>query len=209
MFREPLNKLPGSGWPLARGAVRAGRVFEVLDTEPVVRDAPGAIPLPRQSRTLELRDLEFEYFPGQPVLRGISATITPGQMVAFVGSSGVGKSTLLNLLPRFYDPTGGALLLDGHDLRAVKLADLRKHIAIVLQENPLLPASVAENIAYGRPDANESEIARYSQLAGADGFIRALPDKYGTPINENGNNLSGGQRQRIAIARALITEAPI
>jgi ABC-type multidrug transport system fused ATPase/permease subunit len=208
-FYEPLNKLTGSGSTLAQGAVQSRRVFEVLDTEPAVRDAPGAIPLPRQARTLELRDLQFEYFPGQPVLRGISATITPGEMVAFVGSSGVGKSTLLNLLPRFYDPTGGALLLDGHDLRTVKLADLRKHIALVLQENPLLPASVAENIAYGRPDANETEVARYSRMAGADGFIEALPDKYGTPINENGNNLSGGQRQRIAIARALITEAPI
>jgi subfamily B ATP-binding cassette protein MsbA len=208
-FYEPLNKLTGSGSTLAQGAVQSRRVFEVLDTEPAVRDAPGATPLPRQSRTLELRDLEFEYCPGQPVLRGISATITPGEMVAFVGSSGVGKSTLLNLLPRFYDPTGGALLLDGHDLRTVRLADLRRHVALVLQENPLLPASVAENIAYGRPDAAAAEIERYARMAGAAEFIEALPERYDTAINENGNNLSGGQRQRIAIARALITEAPL
>jgi ABC-type multidrug transport system fused ATPase/permease subunit len=130
-------------------------------------------------------------------------------MVAFVGSSGVGKSTLLSLLPRFYDPTDGAIQLDGQDIRGVRIKDLRKHIALVLQENVILPASVSENIAYGRPDATESQIHHAARLAEADTFIRALPQGYQTEINESGANLSGGQRQRIAIARALITEAPI
>ena len=139
----------------------------------------------------------------------MSAQVKPGEMVAFVGSSGVGKSTLLNLLPRFYDPTGGAILLDGHDLRSLTVADLRKHVALVLQENPLLPATVAENIAYGRPDANEAEIRKYAVMAGAADFIDAMPEEFDTMLNENATNLSGGQRQRIAIARALITEAPV
>jgi subfamily B ATP-binding cassette protein MsbA len=130
-------------------------------------------------------------------------------MVAFVGSSGVGKTTLLNLLPRFYDPTGGSLELDGHDLRNIKVRDLRQHIALVLQEGLILPTSIAENIAYGRPDATPQQIQAAARLAGADVFIEKLAQKYETEVTENGQNFSGGQRQRIAIARALLTEAPI
>jgi ABC-type multidrug transport system fused ATPase/permease subunit len=130
-------------------------------------------------------------------------------MVAFVGPSGVGKSTLLSLVPRFYDPTAGAIKLDGQDIRGVKIKDLRRHIALVLQENVILSTTVAENIAYGRPDATDDQIRHAARLAEADDFIRALPDAYETHITESGSNLSGGQRQRIAIARALITEAPV
>jgi ATP-binding cassette, subfamily B, bacterial len=130
-------------------------------------------------------------------------------MVAFVGPSGVGKSTILSLLPRFYDVTDGAILLDGHDVRAVKIADLRRHIALVLQENAILPATVAENIAYGRPGATAEQVERAARQAEADEFIRALPQGYDTEISESGTNLSGGQRQRIAIARALATDAPV
>jgi len=143
------------------------------------------------------------------VLRGVSATIKPGEMVAFVGSSGVGKSSLLNLLPRFADPTGGSITLDGNDLRKIKLKSLRKHIALVLQENAILAATVAENIGYGRPDAPPEALRRAAELAGAAQFIDALPEKFQTTLDEGGQNLSGGQRQRIAIARALATEAPI
>jgi ABC-type multidrug transport system fused ATPase/permease subunit len=129
-------------------------------------------------------------------------------MVAFVGSSGVGKSTLLNLLPRFYDPTGGAMMLDGIDARNVRVRDLRKHVALVLQESVILPTTIAENIAYGRPDATVQQIRAAAKLAGAADFIERLPEGYSTHIAEGGQNLSGGQRQRISIARALLTEAP-
>jgi ATP-binding cassette, subfamily B, bacterial len=146
---------------------------------------------------------------GEPVLRGVSVKIEPGQIVAFVGSSGVGKSTLLNLLPRFYDPTGGAIRFDGIDARQVRVKDLRRHVALVLQESVILPTSVAENIAYGRQGATREQIRQAATLAGAAEFIEKLAEGYDTQIAEGGSNLSGGQRQRISIARALLTEAPI
>jgi subfamily B ATP-binding cassette protein MsbA len=205
----PLSALSAAGASVTQGVVGAGRVFDVLDRDPVIYDAPGALTLPKQPRVLRLDELSFEYLPGKPILREVTATVSPGQMVAFVGSSGVGKSTLLSLIPRFYDPTGGAILLDDHDVRRVRIKDLRKHIALVLQENVILPTTVAENIAYGRPDATDEQIEHAAKLAEADAFIRALPQGYQTQISESGSNLSGGQRQRIAIARALITEAPI
>jgi ATP-binding cassette subfamily B protein len=205
----PLSALSAAGASMTNGIVGAERVFEVIDRDPVIFDAPNAIALPKKPRVLTLDHLTFEYLPEIPVVRGISATIPPGEMVAFVGSSGVGKSTILSLLPRFYDPTSGAIKLDGHDIRTVKIKDLRKHIALVLQENVILPTSVAENIAYGRPEATDQQIKEAARLAEADDFIQALPQNYATQISESGSNLSGGQRQRIAIARALITEAPI
>jgi subfamily B ATP-binding cassette protein MsbA len=206
---DPLNKLSSSAASVQSGVAGVQRVFEVLDRDPVIRDAPDAVPLSRQARVLELDDVWFEYRPGDPVLRGVSCTIKPGEMVAFVGASGVGKTTLLNLLPRFYDPTRGALRLDAMDLRKIKIADLRKHIALVLQENLILPTSVAENIAYGKPDATDAQIRCAAELSGAATFIEKLPGKYDEEISEAGQNLSGGQKQRISIARALLTEAPI
>ena len=206
---DPLNKLSSSGASLQGGLVQVQRVFEVLDRDPVIRDAPDARPLPRQPRTLRLERVGFEYRPGVPILRDVDVTIMPGQMVAFVGSSGVGKTTLLNLLPRFYDPTTGAMTLDGVDARTVKLADVRRHVALVLQESVILPTTVAENIAYGRPGATDADIRAAAELAGAAAFIEKLEKGYETPIHESGSNLSGGQKQRISIARALLTEAPI
>jgi ABC-type multidrug transport system fused ATPase/permease subunit len=208
-FYDPLYKLSGAGTDMRRYMAGMLRVYEILDTPPVIFDAPDAIDLLKQPRVLALDNVSFFYRPDSPVLRGVSAKIEPGEMVAFVGSSGVGKSSLLNLLPRFADPTGGAITLDGNDLRKIKLKSLRKHIALVLQENAILAATVAENIGYGRPDAPPEALRRAAELAGAAQFIDALPQKFQTVLDEGGQNLSGGQRQRIAIARALATEAPI
>ncbi len=205
----PLQAISGSGANIQGGVAGVQRVFEVLDRDPVIQDVPNAIHLPRQPRVLSLKHVNFEYRPGESVLQDIDVTIRPGQMVAFVGSSGVGKTTLLNLLPRFYDPTSGSLTLDGADIRTVKVKDLRAHVALVLQENLILPTTVAENISYGRPAASEAQIEHAAQLAGAASFIDKLPQKYETALTESGSNLSGGQRQRIGIARALLTEAPI
>jgi ATP-binding cassette, subfamily B, bacterial len=205
----PLQSLSGSGANIQSGVASAQRVFDVLDRDLIIKDGPDAMHLPREPRVLGLKNVSFEYRPGEPVLREIEATIRPGQMVAFVGSSGVGKTTLLSLLPRFYDPTSGALMLDDIDVRKVRIKDLRAHVALVLQENLILPTTVAENISYGRPTASMGQIEQAARMAGAASFIEKLPQGYETVVSESGANLSGGQRQRIGIARALLTEAPI
>jgi subfamily B ATP-binding cassette protein MsbA len=186
----------------------ARRVFCILDTPEAITEADGAENLAICSRALVLDHVGFAYRPGHPILRDLCAEIGPGEMVAFVGPSGSGKSTLLALMLRLYDPTTGALRLDGVDLRAARLAAARAHMALVAQDSLMLPASIAANIAYGRPGASRCEIERAAELAGADAFIRDLPDGYETLLAEGGQNLSGGQRQRVAIARALLSRAP-
>jgi subfamily B ATP-binding cassette protein MsbA len=209
LMYDPICQMTGFNFNLQTGLAGARRVFEVLDREAMVTDAPDATALPVQPRRLTFHDVHFEYSPGAPVLRGLNVTIPAGSSVAFVGSSGVGKSTLLNLLPRFYDPSAGTIALDGRDLRNVRLADLRKHVALALQDSILLPTTIWENISYGRPFAEPREVLEAARLAGANEFIESLPHGYETEVSEGAQNLSGGQRQRIAIARALLTAAPI
>lgn len=206
---DPLNRLCGSNASLQSAKAGVQRVFEVLDQDPIIGDEPHARTLPVQPRRLALEEVQFSYRQAAPVLNGISVTIDPGQMVAFVGESGVGKTTLLNLLPRFYDPTSGRITLDDIDIRTVRVRDLRRHVALVLQESVILPTTVAENIAYGRPESTLAEINEAARLAGALTFIEKMEKGFNTVISEAGSNLSGGQKQRISIARALCTGSPI
>jgi len=196
---------------LAAGISRAGassqRVFEVLDAPLEVQDAPDATPLPPIACRVEFDGVGFRY-PGseREVLRDVSFVAQPGQTVAILGTTGSGKSTLVNLIPRFYDVTEGSVLLDGHDVRDVTLASLRSQMGIVLQTSLLFSGIVRDNVAYGRPDATQEEIETAARAARADEFIRELPEGYDTVIGERGVGLSGGQRQRIAIARALLVD---
>jgi len=185
------------------------RIVAVLDAAPEVADAPRAQPLPAVSGDVRYENVSFEYEPGQPVLQGVSLHALPGQTVAIVGATGAGKSTLVNLLPRFFDPTAGRVLIDGRDVREIRVNDLRRNIALVLQESFLFPFSVADNIAYGRPEATRAEIEAAARAANAHEFIMQLPQGYETEIGERGVTLSGGERQRIAIARAFLKNAPI
>ncbi|HUC97326.1 MAG TPA: ABC transporter ATP-binding protein [Candidatus Polarisedimenticolaceae bacterium] len=209
MIYDPLCQITGFRFNLESGLAGARRVFEVFDRDAVVIDSADATPLPLQPRSLILEAVGFEYSSEQKILQQIDVKIEPGQSVAFVGSSGAGKSTLLNLLLRFYDPTVGTVKLDQYDLRQIKLKDLRRHVALVLQDSVILPTSIAENIAYGCPAATYDQIREAARLAGAENFIEALPHQYQTALLDSGMNLSGGQRQRIALARALLTKAPI
>jgi ATP-binding cassette subfamily B protein len=209
MIYDPLCQMTGFRFNLESGLAGARRVFEVFDRDALVTDAADATSLPLQPRSLILAAVGFEYSSEQKILQRIDVNIEPGQSVAFVGSSGAGKSTLLNLLLRFYDPTAGTVKLDEHDLRQIKLKDIRRHIALVLQDSVMLPTTIAENISYGCPTATLEQIREAARLAGASNFIEALPDQYQTALLDSGMNLSGGQRQRIALARALLTKAPI
>jgi subfamily B ATP-binding cassette protein MsbA len=185
------------------------RVFELLDTQPDVRDAPEAIALKRVEGRITFEHVSFTYDDRQPVLHDICLDIAPGEVVALVGPSGAGKSTLFNLIPRFYDVTAGAVLIDGHDVRRVTQASLRAQMAIVPQETLLFSGSIRENILYGRLDASEEELIAAAQAANAHEFIMTLPDGYDTLVGERGVRLSGGQRQRVAIARAILKDPRI
>jgi ATP-binding cassette subfamily B protein/subfamily B ATP-binding cassette protein MsbA len=209
----PLETLAYLSSGFAAAAARARRVLEIWDTQEGVRDLPGARPLPPrpagQPGQVRFEKVVFGYEPGRPVLHDIDFEVRPGETLALVGPTGAGKSTLVSLIPRFFDPWEGRVLLDGIDVRGVQLASLRSCLAIVLQEPFLFALSVEDNIAYGRPGASRAEIEAAAGAANADEFIRKLPSGYDTVIGERGATLSGGQRQRIAIARALLKDAPI
>ncbi|WP_246551494.1 ABC transporter ATP-binding protein [Miltoncostaea oceani] len=202
-----LSSLANSVFAAAAGAER---VIELLDEEPRVADRPGAHVLTGARGVVEIDDVSFTY-PGAdaPALRNVSLRAEPGETVALVGPSGAGKSTLARMILRLHDPDAGVVRLDGHDVRDVTLASLRDSMAVLMQETLVLQASARENIAVGRPDATDDEIAAAARAAGADGFLRALPEGYDTMLDARGRNLSGGQRQRVAIARALVRDAPL
>ncbi|HEY8208217.1 MAG TPA: ABC transporter ATP-binding protein, partial [Myxococcaceae bacterium] len=202
----PLMTLGFLSAMLSRANISAQRVFELLDTEVEVKDPPGARPLPPLRGKLELLDVRFRYAGAErEILRGVTFTAEPGQLVAILGTTGSGKSTIINLIPRFYDVTGGSVRIDGSDVKEVTLSSLRSQIGIVLQDALLFSGTVRDNIAYGRPEATLEQVRAAAEAAQAAEFIEELPQKYDTVVGERGLGLSGGQRQRLAIARALLT----
>ena len=206
MLIAPMRSL-GIALGFGQRATASGvRLFEILDVEPRIASPEDARPLPEGNGRVELRDVSFSYEDGSPVLRGIDMTVEGGTTVALVGGTGTGKSSLVSLLGRNYDVTGGSVLIDGADVRDVELNSLRSQIGVVTDDPFLFSATVHDNIAYGRPDATREEVERAAERAQAAGFIAELPDGYDTVVGERGLTLSGGQRQRIAIARALVID---
>jgi ATP-binding cassette subfamily B protein len=187
----------------------AERVFEVLDETPDLADAPDAIPLEHIDGKVTFEDVCFSYEPGVPVLKHVTMYNNPGEMIALVGPTGAGKTTIINLLTRFYDVDSGAIRIDGVDIRNVKVDDLRRRLGLVLQDNFLFADTVMENIRYGRLEASDEEVVAAAKLANADHFIRRLPQGYETLLSERGQNLSQGQRQLMAIARAVLSDPEI
>jgi len=216
-FYEPINRLTEIDNVFQEAIAAGDRIFELLDETTDIEDAPGAVELPTIEGEVIFDDVHFCYGSKQPsadgkrseVLHDVNFRMAPGEVVALVGPSGAGKTSIANLLCRFYDPIQGQVLVDGHDLRHVQLASLRRQVAVVLQDTFLFNGSVRENLLYGKPDASEEELMGAAKAAYAHEFIEALPDGYDTEIGERGVTLSGGQRQRIAIARAFLTDPRI
>ncbi|MCB0237521.1 MAG: ABC transporter ATP-binding protein, partial [Anaerolineae bacterium] len=190
---------------MSQASASANRVFEILDAENEVTNAPDAVTLPSVQGRVAFENVTFRYFSGgDPVLSDVSFEAEPGQTVALLGATGSGKTTIINLIPRFYDPSEGKVLIDGHDIREVQLESLRSQIGIVLQETTLFTGTIRDNIAFGKPDATQDEVVAAAQAAAAHDFIVSFPAGYDTPVGERGATLSGGQKQRLAIARALL-----
>lgn len=206
---SPIKSLSRLSYSFNRAGVGAERVAEVLAVEREVRDRSGAIPAPALRGEIEFRDVSFAYVPDRPVLSGVSLRIAAGERVAIVGATGAGKSTLVSLVPRLYDPSAGTVLVDGRPLADFTVQSLRDQISLVLQDSLLFSGTIRDNIAFGRPDATDEDIVRAADTANATEFIERLPEGYDTLVAERGSTLSGGQKQRIAIARAILRDAPI
>jgi ATP-binding cassette subfamily B protein len=215
-FQYYLNKLYGPtrrmGYlvsQFSRAMASSHRIFEVLDIVPEVRDRPGAVEVPAVRGEVVFDNVSFEFRAGTPVLKNVNLTAKPGQVIALVGGTGSGKSALTGLIPRFYDVSGGRVLVDGHDVRDVTLASLRQHVAIVPQDSFLFSRSVKDNIQFGKPDSAMSLVEFSAERAQAHRFIQHLPEQYETTVGDRGVILSGGQRQRTALARAILVEPTI
>lgn len=209
MLYQPLESLTYTAWAMEGATAGAKRCFEILDSQDDVRDSPSAVDISSAKGAIEFRSVDFGYAESRIVLRDVNLSIAPNQIVGLVGGTGAGKSTLLSLVPRFYDPTTGSVMLDGRDVHEITKKSLRAQIAIVLQDTLLFSTTVRENIAYGRPDATEDEIIEAARRAQADEFIQQMPQGYSSLVGERGGHLSVGQRQRIGIARAFLKNAPI
>lgn len=206
----PLGQLGFIISQMSQASASANRIFEILDAHNEVTDKPGAMPLPPIQGAVSFEDVTFRYFGStEPVLNGVTFHAEPGETVAILGATGSGKSSVINLIPRFYDVTGGRILVDGYDVRDVTLESLRRQIGIVLQETNLFTGTIRDNIAFGRPDATDEEVIAAARAAAAHDFIMSFPDGYATSVGERGATLSGGQKQRIAIARALLLNPSI
>jgi ATP-binding cassette subfamily B protein len=206
---KPMQDLSKMTVAYSKASVGYERIREVLETQRDVKDLPGARNAPRLQGRIEFDNVSFSYGPDNPTLKNVSFTIDSGKIAALVGPTGAGKTTVINLIPRFYDPSEGAVRIDGKDIRQMKQKSLREQISFVLQDTLLFHGPVWQNIAYGKPDATRQEILRAAELANASEFIEKMPEGYDTIVGERGMTLSGGQRQRIAIARAIIRNTPI
>jgi subfamily B ATP-binding cassette protein MsbA len=206
---DPVKKLVNLNAQLQEGLAAAERVFDILDVEPTITDRPNAKRVDAAKGDISLENVNFSYADGKPVLQGVSLSIEAGKTVALVGQSGAGKSTILNLIPRFYDTSAGRVTLDGVDIRDLTIASLRAQITLVSQDVTLFDDTIEANIAYGRAGASPEEIRQAARNAAAGTFIEAMPKGYETTVGEHGVKLSGGQRQRISIARAMLKNAPI
>ncbi len=208
-LRRPINGITNLFNTIQSALAGAERVFEILDEEPDLPDVPDALPLAQVRGDVVFEDVSFAYEPGVPVLKQVSLHARPGQTIALVGPTGAGKTTIINLLSRFYDIDAGSIRIDGYDIRQLRKADLRRQLGVVLQDTYLFADSVLENIRYGRLDAAEEEVMAAARLANADHFIRRLPQGYNTVLSERADNLSQGQRQLLAIARAVLADPGI
>jgi subfamily B ATP-binding cassette protein MsbA len=208
-FFKPVQDLASMTNTIAQTSVGLERIRKILDADDIIHESPDAVDPGRLRGEITFEHVAFGYGEEAPVLRDVNFTIRQGQVVGIVGPTGGGKSTVVSLIPRFYDATGGRVLIDGRDIRGFGLTALRREIGFVLQETVLFHGTVRENIAYGRPDATDEEIVEAARLANADEFIARMPHGYDTMVGDRGDTLSGGQRQRIGIARALIRNTPI